>query len=102
MNPKCILFIVVSIFLTLHANSFKNKIDYENLCFEHLGIDDGLPSLAIRKIIQDRDGFIWLASDQGFVRYEAYSPSFFERIWEQHQVAVITYRKNVKEHWEEE
>jgi len=30
---------------------------------------------------------------------EAYSPSFFGQLWQNHQVAVITYRKNVKNQW---
>ncbi|MFW5781448.1 MAG: putative transposase [Bacteroidota bacterium] len=33
---------------------------------------------------------------------EAYSPKFFEKIWQQYHVAVITYRKNVKDRWDEE
>jgi len=32
---------------------------------------------------------------------EAYSPCFFGQLWEQDRVAVITYRKNVKEDWQE-
>jgi len=32
---------------------------------------------------------------------EAYSPSFFGKLWNQHQVAVLTYNKNVKDLWDE-
>ena len=32
---------------------------------------------------------------------EAYSPALFKRIWEKYHIAVLTYRKNVKEDWEE-
>ena len=32
---------------------------------------------------------------------ECYQPSFFQRLWENHHIAVITYRKNVKDKWEE-
>jgi len=32
---------------------------------------------------------------------EGYSPQFFGDIWQEHQVAVITYRKNVKNLWDE-
>jgi hypothetical protein len=32
---------------------------------------------------------------------EGYSPSFFKRIWDKHRIAVLTYRKNVKDNWEE-
>lgn len=33
---------------------------------------------------------------------EAYEPAFFQRLWDQHKIAVITYRKNVKDKWDEE
>jgi hypothetical protein len=33
---------------------------------------------------------------------EAYEPAFFVRLWEKHRIAVITYRKNVKDIWPEE
>ena len=32
---------------------------------------------------------------------EAYSPAFFQRLWESYRIAVITYRKNVKDYWDE-
>jgi hypothetical protein len=32
---------------------------------------------------------------------ESYSPAFFKRLWEEHRIAVVTYRKNVKDSWEE-
>jgi hypothetical protein len=32
---------------------------------------------------------------------EGYSPSFFKRIWDKHRIAVLTYRKNVKDSWDE-
>jgi len=31
---------------------------------------------------------------------EAYSPSFFGMLWEEHRVAVLTYRKNVEGRWD--
>jgi hypothetical protein len=32
---------------------------------------------------------------------EAYSPEFFVQLWEKYRIAVITYRKNVKNKWDE-
>lgn len=32
---------------------------------------------------------------------EAYSPVFFQKLWKEHRIAVITYRKNVKDKWDE-
>jgi hypothetical protein len=31
---------------------------------------------------------------------EGYSPAFFQRLWEKYRIAVLTYRKNVKEEWD--
>jgi len=33
---------------------------------------------------------------------EAYHPAFFATLWQQHSIAVITYRKNVRDSWPEE
>lgn len=33
---------------------------------------------------------------------EAYEPAFFERLYKTHRIAILTYRKNVKDVWEEE
>jgi chaperonin cofactor prefoldin len=30
---------------------------------------------------------------------EAYEPAFFRRLWEKYKIAIITYRKNVKDKW---
>lgn len=32
---------------------------------------------------------------------EGYSPVFFDKIWQEHRIAVLTYRKNVKDIWDE-
>ena len=31
---------------------------------------------------------------------EAYSPIFFQKLWNEYRIAVITYRKNVKDQWD--
>jgi hypothetical protein len=33
---------------------------------------------------------------------EAYEPAFFDRLWKQHHIAILTYRKNVKDQWTEQ
>ncbi len=30
---------------------------------------------------------------------EAYEPAVFERLWKEYRIAIITYRKNVKDEW---
>ena len=31
---------------------------------------------------------------------EAYEPAFFQRLWDRYRIAIITYRKNVKDQWD--
>jgi prepilin-type processing-associated H-X9-DG protein len=50
---------------------------------EQLGADPDLPRFTL---VFDREG---------------YSPELFGQLWDQHRVAVITYRKNVKDLWAE-
>jgi len=33
---------------------------------------------------------------------EAYEPAFFQRLWDKYKIAIITYRKNVKNEWPSE
>jgi hypothetical protein len=33
---------------------------------------------------------------------ECYEPAFFSRLWDSYKIAIISYRKNVKDKWEEE
>lgn len=59
------------------------------------------------KEIQPRYTEAELMSDSDLPRFtivfdrEAYSPVFFKKLWKEHRVAVITYRKNVKDLWPE-
>lgn len=44
------------------------------------------PDLPVFTVVFDREG---------------YSPVFFSKLWEDHRIAVLTYRKNVKDRWED-
>jgi hypothetical protein len=61
-----------------------------------------LNTLAQSKITEEE-----LLADANLPRYtlvfdrEGYNPRFFNDIWQKHRVAVITYRKNVKNLWDE-
>lgn len=40
--------------------------------FRHYTTDDGLPSSEVYYILQDRDGFIWISTDNGVSRFDGY------------------------------
>lgn len=41
--------------------------------FRHFGVEQGLPSSEVYDILQDRNGFIWMATDRGVSKYDGYS-----------------------------
>lgn len=42
------------------------------LSFDHITVDNGLPGNYINSILQDRSGYIWIATNAGLVRYDGY------------------------------
>ncbi len=44
----------------------------DNLRFEHITIQNGLPHNRIHCIIQDKNGFLWFGSQDGLVRFDGY------------------------------
>ncbi|MDH3208579.1 MAG: PAS domain S-box protein, partial [Gemmatimonadota bacterium] len=43
-----------------------------HLRFRHITLKDGLPSATVHATLQDRDGFIWLATPDGLSRFDGY------------------------------
>ncbi len=41
--------------------------------FDHLTVEDGLSSLTVLTLVQDRQGYIWFGTDDGLDRYDGYS-----------------------------
>ncbi len=47
--------------------------------FTRLTVDDGLPNASIYRIVQDKDGYIWLGStNTGLLRYNGYELEAFD------------------------
>ena len=41
--------------------------------FEHIGIKEGLPEDQVKSIMQDVQGYIWIGTQNGLVRYDGYN-----------------------------
>jgi len=57
----------------------------------------------IPKILQEFPSKNELSTDPVFVVVmdrESYEPAWFKKLWDEHKIAVITYRKNVKDKWD--
>ncbi len=62
-------YIAVAILLPFFtAAAFSQQLIFTNQ--QHFGVEEGLPQSYISGIIQDDDGFIWLATQDGFSRYD--------------------------------
>ncbi len=67
---------ILHIFLFLSALELtaNNKdINYKHLIFEQFTVEDGLPASFVKDIIQDEQGFIWIATKKGLCRFDAYN-----------------------------
>ncbi|MBN1993103.1 MAG: GAF domain-containing protein [Anaerolineae bacterium] len=49
----------------------------KNFRFEYLTPEEGLPSLTVRSIVQDQQGFMWFATSNGLSRYNGYTFTTF-------------------------
>lgn len=74
-------------------------------------LSEKLQQMIEQQIIPElKKTILWedITSDDNKVRFtlifdrEAYEPAFFIRLWETYRIAVITYRKNVKDLWSDD
>ncbi|WP_057833101.1 EAL domain-containing protein [Colwellia sp. TT2012] len=63
------LLLILSVLLTLFMVPTSYAV-IENLSLDHLSVDDGLSQGSIHAIIQDKTGFIWLATENGVNIYD--------------------------------
>ncbi|TND08291.1 MAG: putative signal transduction histidine kinase [Bacteroidetes bacterium] len=58
--------------LLLFAGFMAVAVPAQEPTYYHYSVKEGLPSSEIYDIIQDRSGFIWVATDRGVSRYDGY------------------------------
>ena len=53
--------------------------DDDAITFRHVGVEQGLPSSVVLDVAQDALGFIWIATDEGLVRYDGMDRVTYQR-----------------------
>ena len=66
LNNIIILLGFCLVHLSAHANNF-------NLQSRHYSVKDGMICNTVNDVTQDKDGYIWLATANGFCRFDGYS-----------------------------
>ena len=59
--------------------AFSQKVQRQNYVVSHYGMEEGLPQSSVNDIIQTKDGYIWLATFGGLVRFDGHSLTTFNR-----------------------
>lgn len=79
---KKTVFPILMILLAVACNSKTAKaqnIDFEDYVISQYGMKEGLPQSTVNDIIQTQDGYIWLATFGGLVRFDGVSFTTFDR-----------------------
>jgi len=49
----------------------------KELHFNRLFVKDGLPEGQVNSLVQDKEGYMWIGTQKGLVRYDGYSPKLY-------------------------
>jgi len=69
-HPMKKLFFILTLFFFLPQTASAQE---PGLVFEHLSVADGLPHTAVYNILQDWQGFMWFATEDGLAKYDGYT-----------------------------
>lgn len=73
----CSIIIIVATLIFSGAFAQPSKLINRNIDFTKLPDELGLSQSSINCILQDRDGYLWIATWSGLVRYDGYTTSIF-------------------------
>lgn len=72
-------FIVLSYLIGISTPILSQDVDLENFVVTQYGMNEGLPQSSVNDIIQTDDGYLWLATYGGLVRFDGNSFTTYNR-----------------------
>jgi len=83
LKSKYFIALIISTYLALFCSVIcqANNIDYrysKAFAVQKLSIEDGLSQSVVNDIIQDQQGYIWLATEDGLNRFDSYEFEIFQ------------------------
>src|SRR3954463_15611728 len=73
-SMKTLLAILTTLLLVQLCPAQNNALP---LHFNFLSIKDGMPEGQVNYLLQDRAGYLWIATERGLVRYDGYSTKVY-------------------------
>ena len=77
---KARLTIIFYLFFLIGFISLSKEVPAQDIRFNHLSTDNGLSNNQVLDLIQDKSGFIWMATDDGLNRFDGYSFKVYRNI----------------------
>ncbi|MBL8174141.1 MAG: response regulator [Bryobacterales bacterium] len=68
----------VMLLASVHTWGLDPRIPLERFNLETWGVREGIPDESIQRIVQSKDGYLWLATMNGLVRFDANRPRLFQ------------------------
>ena len=95
INNRFYCFIV---FLLLFSSTSIAQTDKKSYLFNAITTEDGLSNNIVYDILQDRDGYVWIATDNGLNRYNGYtSKTFFHNAQDSSSISSSVIRSLVED-----
>src|SRR5690242_19238886 len=73
---KTVLTTLTALLLLLQISLAQNNASAVH--FNSLGIKDGMPEGTVMDLLQDKEGYIWIGTQKGLVRYDGYNPKVYD------------------------
>ena len=71
------LYIIILYFL-LFVISFDANAQHDDIYFQHLSTNQGLPHSIVADIYQDNNGFMWFTTGNGLCKYDGYKFTVYQ------------------------
>jgi len=78
MVKHCKKFLLIALFYPILSVHLYAQVG--NIVFERFSIEDGLSNPNVMQVIQDHEGFLWIATRHGLNKYDGYEFTTFEHI----------------------
>ena len=79
MKTRRIIALVIVALCSFSAFAIEPRVSFEQNVIQTWGVDQGLPQATVVSVTQTPDGYVWAATQEGFVRFDGSSFSVYDK-----------------------